>query len=62
MIIGGILFLVFLGLIVVGLYYLLSGRGVSEPEDRSLEILRERFAKGEIDEEQFKKMREQLRG
>lgn len=63
MLAGPVLILVFIGLIVFGAYYLLAGHGIAEPRrDRSLEILRERFAKGEISEEQFRKMREELRG
>ncbi|MFH0848199.1 MAG: hypothetical protein V1857_01690 [archaeon] len=58
---GGLVSLLFLGLIVVGIYYMLSDRRTSVPEERSLQILRERFAKGEIDEPQFKKMKELLR-
>lgn len=62
MIAGGLVFLLFLGLIILGLYYLLSDHRTSVPEERSLQILRERFAKGEIDEQQFRKMKELLRG
>lgn len=61
MLLGPLLFLVFIGLIILGLYYLFSGRGITEPSrDRSVELLRERFAKGEISEEQFRKMKEAL--
>ena len=61
MIAGGLAFLVFVGLIVVGVYYLFSGRGISVHHgDRSYEILRERFAKGEITEEQFQTMKKKL--
>jgi putative membrane protein len=61
MLFGGILSLVFIGLIVLGAYYLFSERfSFEKGEDRSVEILRERFAKGEITEEQFQKMKEQL--
>ncbi len=61
MLFGGILSVVFIGLIVLGAYYLFSGRSSFEKGgDRSVEILKERFAKGEITEEQFRKMKEEL--
>lgn len=57
-----VLLVVIVGLIALGLYYLLSGRHVGKPTgDRSIEILRERFARGEISEEQFRKMKDALR-
>ena len=61
MLFGGILSVIFVGLIVLGAYYLFSGRSPFEKGgDRSVEILKERFAKGEITEEQFRKMKEEL--
>ncbi len=54
-----ILFLVFLGLIAFGIYYLI-GRGKPTPSDRSLEILKERYAKGEISREEYDRMRQEL--
>jgi len=54
MLVSPLMSLVFIGLIVLGAYYLVSGRGITEPSrDRSIEFLRERFVKGEINEEQF---------
>lgn len=61
MLVGLLMFLVLVGLIALGVYYLVTGRRVREPsKDRSIELLRERFAKGEISEEQFRKMKETL--
>jgi len=61
MLAGSLLFLVFIGLTVLGVYYLVTGRGITEPSrDRSIELLRERYAKGEINEDQFRKMKEAL--
>ena len=55
-----ILFLVFLGLIVFGVYYLISG---SRPKSSgsSLEILKERYAKGEINKEDYDRMKKELK-
>jgi putative membrane protein len=59
-----ILFLraVLVGLVVLGLYYLLTGHYGPHKESTSeaLEILKQRYARGEITEDQFKKMKENL--
>jgi putative membrane protein len=61
MVASSLVFLVLLGLVALGAYYLFSNHGaVNRDGDRSLEILRERFAKGEIAEEQFQKMKKHL--
>jgi putative membrane protein len=57
--------IMFLVLIALGAYYLiteLAGQGRSEPRDRgrALEILKERYARGEITREEYMKMREEL--
>jgi len=67
---GGILMVVFWILIIVGLVFLIkwliqsTGRdkttGISG--DRSLEILKERYAKGEIDKEEFESKKKDLSG
>jgi len=59
-----LLFIVFLGLIVFGVYYLISGGRptTSGPATlgRSLEILKERYAKGEITKEEYGRMKQEL--
>jgi len=56
----------FLLLITVGAYYLIAGfmgtnRSTVSEGGRALEILKERYAKGEITTEQYSKMREGVR-
>jgi len=54
---------VFLVLIALGAYYLiaeLARQGRSESKGRALEILGERYARGEIPREQYLKMKEEL--
>jgi len=58
--------LMLIGLIVLAAYYLGSwGRrgtySYGRVEDDALRVLRERYARGEITEEQYRKMREELR-
>ncbi len=55
-----ILFLVFLGLIIFGAYYLISG-GRPKSSGNSLEILKERYAKGEINKEDYDRMKKELK-
>lgn len=53
-----------LGLIAVGIYYLVTSSRTSSSSvrgGRALEILKERYAKGEITREQFLKMQEELK-
>lgn len=52
----------FVFLIVLGLYYLLSGRGsaTSYAESNAIRILKERYARGEITSEQYSKMKREL--
>lgn len=60
---GGLWMLLELALLV-GLVYLLvqvfSRSSASREQSRALEILRERYAKGEIDQETFERMKQQL--
>jgi len=60
-IIGALLPLLFIGLIIVGAYYLLSGRGPSTT-DTSLNIIKERYAKGEITRKEYEQMKKDLSG
>jgi len=52
----------FILLIILGGYYLLSGRGftTSYAESDALRILKERYARGEITAEQYAKMKKDL--
>ena len=61
MLIGPVFAVLFIVLIVYGVYYIFSGRGVSEPQrSRPLDILKERYARGEITEEQYSKMKKEF--
>lgn len=67
---GGILMVVFWILIIVGLVFLIKwliqstgrDRTIGSGGDRSLEILKERYAKGEIDKEEFETKKKDLSG
>jgi len=50
-------------LIIVGLYHLLSGEAKPSGAqvDAALEIVKERYAKSEITEDQLRKMKEELK-
>lgn len=57
--------LLFIALMILGAYYLLTGyrNETNSPEsagDKAFEILRERFAKGEITKDQYMEMKEEL--
>ncbi len=51
--------LILVGLLVLGAY-LVARTLARAPRDRALEILRERYAKGEIDRETFERMKRDL--
>ena len=66
MMFGGLMMLVFWGaiiaLIVLAVRWLSDNRGPVAGRRDALEILRERFAAGEIDEEEFKRRKRALEG
>ena len=57
--VGTILMILFIALIGLGIYYLLGG-GKTASRDRYLEILKERYAKGEITSEEYARMKQEL--
>jgi len=59
-VLGVVLFVIFLGLIVFGVYYFIGG-GRLKSSERSLDILKERYAKGEINKEDYDKMKKELK-
>jgi putative membrane protein len=67
---GGIIMIVFWILILVGLIFLIKwliqstgrGKATGSGADRSLEILKERYAKGEIDKQEFESKKKDLSG
>ena len=61
MLIGILVTLLFVGLIIFGIYYIFSGRTISEPEKRSpLNIIKERYARGEITKKEYDQMKREL--
>lgn len=60
---GPILMIAFWVLVILGIVYLvkaLAGRGASSKEDTPLDILKKRYARGEIDAEEFAKRKRDL--
>ncbi len=61
---GGIFMILFWGLVIVGIValakWLLSTPGSGGSGKRPLEILKERYARGEITQEQYERMRREL--
>jgi len=58
---GPLITLAFLVLLVLGVYYLFREfRKEPSHEEKALEILKERYAKGEITREEYVKMKEEL--
>lgn len=51
--------LLFLGLLILGVYLVVRASSPKR-EDRALEILRERYARGEIDRETYERMKRDL--
>ncbi|MFT7524963.1 MAG: putative membrane protein [Arenicella sp.] len=56
----GIWFLLFSSLGHWGYSYRVSRRYISQPEKNSVEILNERYALGEIDQEEFVRIRQEI--
>ncbi|MBS7623379.1 SHOCT domain-containing protein [Candidatus Bathyarchaeota archaeon] len=54
-----LLIIIFLALIAFGVYYLV-GAGKPAVGGRSLEILKERYAKGEISKEEYEQIKQEL--
>lgn len=54
-----LLIIIFLVLIAFGIYYL-AGGGRRAASDRPLEILKERYARGEISKEEYERIRQEL--
>ena len=61
---GGIFMLLFWALVIVGIIYLVKHFSGSEKDsekgDRAIEILKERYAKGEITKEEFEQKKKEL--
>ena len=61
---GGIFMILFWALIVLGIValgkWLFSSAGQVDSSKRALEILQERYARGEISRDQFERMRQDL--
>lgn len=64
MIVGWLIFLALLGALVWGILHLIDARTshtyLERPHANALEILQQRYARGEIDEATFERMRERL--
>lgn len=63
---GPIMMLLVFGLLILGVVLVLRALGIGDgargnSQDRALEILKERFARGEIDEEEFQNRKKHLR-
>ncbi|GGD28873.1 SHOCT domain-containing protein [Sinisalibacter lacisalsi] len=61
---GGLMMILFWGLVIAliafGVKWLSDNRGASNSRRDALDILRERFASGEIDEDEFERRRKAL--
>ena len=59
MFLAGILWLVLLGLLIYGLVKWLSGKK-QDADDKAVQILKERYARGEITEQEYETMKKKL--
>jgi putative membrane protein len=58
---GVIMWIIFLALIAVVVYFLVSGKKlIKKDEETPLEILKKRYAKGEISKQEYEKMKKDL--
>ena len=60
---GGVGMIIFWILVLIGIIYLIRNAGscrVGKGEERPLEILKERYARGEIDKEEFESKKKDL--
>jgi uncharacterized membrane protein len=60
MLTGVLIPLAFIGLLIVGAYFVLTSRGEATGSENALRILDERYAKGEITGEQYSQMKQNL--
>jgi len=60
MFLGMLVPLLFIGLLIVGAYYLVTSRSSAPSTDAALGIVDERYAKGEITEKQYLEMKQNL--
>ncbi|MCW8837219.1 MAG: SHOCT domain-containing protein [Thiovulaceae bacterium] len=52
---------IFLLLLIIFVFYLINGKKQYDEDDSALDILRKRYANGEIDEEEYKTKLEELK-
>ena len=60
MFLGMLVPLLFIGLLIIGAYYIVTSRSSAPSSDAALRILDERYAKGEITEKQYLEMKQNL--
>ncbi len=61
---GWIYMIVFWALVILGIAYiikLIAGREVKDGKESALDILKKRYAKGEITKEEYEKMKDDLK-
>ena len=60
MLAGILISLLFIALLIIGAYFLLTHRAHAGDNEKALSILNERYAKGELTEKQYLEMKEHL--